>query len=309
MNNIHAVGMNSKDELILYLQKLSKNDIESYDFTHKIIELINGCGKSIHGWLAEILIESNLLDTDDIEQKNYVFAVYYALTYYFKRYDKADKLKKALDEYYDIFEYAILREEIASWYYRKIGDLKKAYIYDKNLILKLDIHTNAVPFISYASTISKMLEDEINKTLFKEPLSNWNNINEMTSEWELAIKYMRTAIEQYYVIRNGRNYGKHSFLYGKLVAFNPNIVKQSISELNKTYDEALVYFNKAIEYENENEEDYYKRCDEYRQYQNKCLILKIQLIMTINDFKVSEQLSNLDKLESQIKSCQKNILH
>ena len=122
-------------ELISKLYEIKEHDISSYDFVHLIIEMMNQQGREYEKELIQLLESKE----ENRHPKEVLFAAYYALACYYKRYDKIDNLWKIIRKNDAFFSFAPLSLEIASWYYRRKGDLKKALELDKELMNKLDI--------------------------------------------------------------------------------------------------------------------------------------------------------------------------
>lgn len=300
MPNRLSTSTKNADVLIGKLKNISSGGIQSFEYIHRIVEFINAEGKNVKTSLNSIL-ETEFSYAEHKVSKEVLFTAYYALAFYYKRYDKIEKLGELIRKYRGRFSNAVLCDEISSWYYRRIGDLEMALACDKRLISAISIHENAGPYISYASSVSKMLEKNLGNNLSAGNLQYWTSIKDVIIDWELAIRAIKGAIEEYQIIRPDSYYGKHYFIYGKLLAFEPQITKKSIEEVNRIYDEAIKCFEKAIEYENENEEDYFKRYEEYRQYENKCIIMKLEIIGQIKNQQISDKICEMDKLEEDMR--------
>ena len=128
----------------------------------------------------------------------------------------------------------------------------------------------------------------------------WADPQQRINDWQKAIDSIDEAIRQYRIIRPNKHYGKHYFIYGKLLMFTPNIVEKKIDEINRILDLAENKFSQALNYENENEEDYFKRYEEYRTYQTKCVIYRTHLISTKNSDLMKEKLEELEKSKLEI---------
>lgn len=291
-------------ELISKLYEIKKHDISSYDFVHLIIEMMNQQGREYEKELIQ------LLETKEESRypKEVLFAAYYALACYYKRYDKIDNLWKIIRENGAFFSFAPLSLEIESWYYRRKGDLKKALELDKKLMNKLDISFNAAPYISYASSVSRLLKIEQDRRLSNKGILNWSDKDAIFEDWEGAIEAIQKAMQEYARIRNGEKYGKHFAIYGRLLMFTPDLEERSIAEVNNILDLAEKNIKLAIQYENEKEEDYFKRYEEYSHFLNECYLVRMQLMIHLNNKETAAKMEELsvskEKLEKKFEKMQ-----
>lgn len=289
---------NNYDNVVNVLQSISTNGITSYEYIHKIIEMININGNRYKDEFKKILDDYSS-DNSSIDL-NSAFTAYYSLAFYYKRFDRVKELRKTIQSYGAVFQNQILSNEIESWYFRRIGDFEKAVSLDRNLISNITIEENAGPYISYASSISKLLEKEFNESINHRQYRYWSEHQQRVNDWQRAIDSIDEAIRQYKMIRPNKNYGKHYFIYEKLLMFTPNISDKSIDEINRILDLAESKFTKALNYENENEEDYFKRYEEYRTYQTKCVIYRMHLISASNNEIMEKKLSQLEDSRLEI---------
>lgn len=288
------------EDLIIELRKISEQGIVSYEYIHKIIEMININGSEYRNGLSEILSNYKNNSSTDLSV-DIAFTAYYSLCFYYKRYDKVKDLKKTINMYQDLFNDQVLSNEIQSWYYRRIGDLEKSVELDRKMISEISVEENAGPYISFASSISKLLEKEFTEDINNQNYKYWENPIQKNKDWKKALNSIDEAIKQYHLIRPNKNYGKHYFIYGKLLMFTPDISQKPSNDINITLDSAEKYFSLAIQYENENEEDYYRRYEEYRTYQTKCGIIRMQLISLKNNTMIQQKLEELEQAKEDIK--------
>lgn len=283
------------------IQSICVNDeISSYDYSHRVTEFINKHGVAYSNILAEYLKKnidlSNPVSIDD-SKKNIQFTVYYLLCYYYKHYNKVDSMRLAIASYDAYFEYAPLHNEVKSWYYRLTGDLAKALKIDKVMMHEIDITINAVPYVSYASSVAKILEWE----KFSGDLNGkkfWKSNDERVAEWKAALKAILDTISQYEIIRKNQHYGKHYAIYGQLLSLNPELENMSLERAEEKFQEAEKYVLLAIQNENENAEEYAVRCQQYYQIQNRIALQRISLLTKIYKAEIYEQLDKLSEKEN-----------
>lgn len=298
-----------KSELLKKLNSISQHDITSYEFIHLIVKLINNHGKTIQSKLIKI-VEDGFSDEIPFTtySKEILFAAYYAIGFYYKRYEKIDELGKLDAKYRHFFSYAPLHLEIASWYYRRKGDLQQALSIDKIMMQNIDITLNAAPYISYASSVNKLLLLEMQNRLYTGELQYWPSVSEMKKDWKTATEKIQEAMIQYQKIKNGKKYGRHYAIYGSLLMCTPEIEKKSLQEIYFILDNAEENIKLAIQYENENEEDYFKRYEEYTQILNKCNLVRMQLTLNYNNNEMTNKINDLslskEKLEKTIEETQ-----
>ena len=291
-------------ELISKLYEIKEHDISSYDFVHLIIEMMNQQGREYEKELIQLLESKE----ENRHPKEVLFAAYYALACYYKRYDKIDNLWKIIRKNDAFFSFAPLSLEIASWYYRRKGDLKKALELDKELMNKLDISFNAAPYISYASSVSRLLKIEQDRRFSNKGILNWSGKDAIFKDWEGAIEAIQKAMQEYARIRNGKKYGKHFAIYGRLLMFTPDLEERSIKEINNILDLAEKNIKLAMQYENEKEEDYFKRYEEDNHFLNECYLVRMQLMIHLNNKETTTKMEELsvskEKLEKKFEKVQ-----
>lgn len=290
------------DILFKQLKSISADGIISYEYIHQIIEMINKDGKTYRDDLDDILKNNCREEEKPGLSHEVLFTAYYSLGFYYKRYDKLESLGNLINQYGHYFDSDILSKEVESWYYRRKGDLQKALKLDRDMMTNINIRVNAGPYISYASSVGKLLELEMKNNLYGTDLTYWSSREEMKKDWSKAISAIQEAMEQYQKIRNGRRYGKHYAIQGRLLMYTPDLAQKSLSEINNLLDKADESFRLAMQYENEREEDYYKRYEEYSHYQNKCNQLRMQLTINCRNKEMQDKIEELNLSKTQLQN-------
>lgn len=269
--------------------------------------MINDKGQQYRDDLKQIL-QMGLVEQGNQEAElthEVLFTAYYALGFYYKRYDQLDNLFNLFKKYGTFFEDDLLSKEVESWYYRRIGNLKRALLLDRQMMEAVSINVNACPYISFASTVGKLLEIDFDNQLSAKPLENWKSVDEMKKDWEQALDAIRGAMEEYQAIRNGKHYGKHYAIEGRLLMYSPELVHKSMEQVDAELDRAMKSLNLAIQYENEKEEDYYKRYSEYCHYQQKCNMIRMRMLTQNHNAEMQNKLEEInlskEKLQKKLK--------
>lgn len=217
------------------------------------------------------------------------FAIYYCLGMFYKRNDAhwgdEDTLESIVREYSGFFEFFILNLEVLSWYYRRAADystdekkrefLQKAFENDKKMMNDLSLEKNAGVYASFASTVGRSLEamyvgDDT-------AISPWNNDYEREYDWCSACEYFdgpSGIIEMYKKIWGTQTaYGKHYYLWGKLIMFDPKMDTKSPHEQIRALNFAETKFRLALSAESKSTKgkELSDRKSKYRDYINKCV--------------------------------------
>ena len=289
------------NQVLKELEIISKDGIRSYEYIIKIGEMVNQSGKLYEHSMINLLKKYTDIDRCSEKIKNVLFTAYYSLAYYYKRYDKVDELGKLIACYACRFNYAPLRDEVSAWYYRRKGDLKKAFSLDKTLISRIEIYENSGPYVSFASSVLMLLEKENDNNFLGKSEKEWECDEERIRDWSTAYKAIDTVLEEYHRRRPGKYYGKHYAIKGRLLLYKPNLKHEKIEEINRVFNEANLMFEKAIQNENIKEEDYYKRYTEYCSYQSRCELLRLKYWSKIQTDENQKKIEELTELESTLR--------
>lgn len=209
------------------------------------------------------------------------FTIYYCLALYYKRKEIAEDVVPSLESlvqcYGTLFQDFILSYEIRAWHARRINLLDVAYQYDKYLLQKLDIDVNAGVYNSFASTVSARLEKEYKGRCSGVSVSCWKNNKDRFRDWRQALAYMPQIIENWKMVWEDENgYGKHHFIYGKLLMFAPDMDYLYMEERHKRFEKAKKLFKIAMACEKSDEADYSSRKNKYDSYQHDCDIYEAE---------------------------------
>lgn len=265
------------DELLANLVQLK---IDTYNFSIGA----NLAAKTINKAIV-IELEKYMIIFHEKERKNRVdsdkaFCAYYLLTYFYRIYEKMDKLSNAIDLYQSYFEqresqYA-LAYQIRGRYLRRRGDGSRALDYDRKAseLLKRKNIENIQVEITNASTISIALEN-------RDGYITEDDIDH-------ALKVVRSAI-----ISNAE-YAKYYYLLAKLMMFSV-LYKNDHEKLDGVdYAEELKNAKEslrmAIELEDTKADSYATSISEYKTYLRSAdlVLAEIRLTNRIKEIEVAQ---------------------
>lgn len=211
----------------------------------------------------------------DAQTKHRDFTIYYCLALYCKRKEKASHAELSLDkligEYGLLFSEFILSLEIRSWYARRMEQFDDAYRCDRELINKIAIEENAGVYNSFASSVSSRLEKEYKSQKAGNSVFCWENPGDRYDDWKKACSYMPDIISNWKKVWNSESgYGKHYFIWGKLLMYSPVLKEMSHEKRRECIQEAKNKFSAAISCENPSDSDYSNRRSEYERYRDRC---------------------------------------
>ena len=283
INDFNSKAIFCQDTVSALLDNLVQLGIDTYIFSIGANIAAQTIDKAIIG---ELEIYMNNFDTTASKSDSLydtAFVAYYLLTYYYRIYEKMDKLSSAISKYHSYFEektgkYA-LSYQIKGRYLRRRGNGQEALAYDRRaseLLKKRNIENIQVE-ITNASTISLALE------------------NRETYITEDDIKNSISAVKKAIVINS--NYPKYRYLYAKLIIFSL-LFKNSngtLSEVDYTSEikNAKELLRTAIELEDPNKDSYSTNISEYKTYLRAADLVLAEIRLT--EFIKKEE-------ETQIKS-------
>lgn len=283
INDFNSKAIFSQDTVSSLLDNLVRLGIDTYTFSIGANIAAQTIDKAIIGELEIYMNNFDATDPKSDSLYDTAFVAYYLLTYYYRIYEKMDKLSSAISKYHSYFEektgkYA-LSYQIKGRYLRRRGSGQEALAYDRRaseLLKKRNIENIQVE-ITNASTISLALE------------------NRETYITENDIKDSISAVKKAIVINS--NYPKYRYLYAKLIIFsllfkNSN---ETLSEVDYTSEikNAKELLRTAIELEDPNKDSYSTNISEYKTYLRAADLVLAEIRLT--EFIKKEQ-------ETQIKS-------
>lgn len=175
----------------------------------------------------ELLEEMTLQNFEDDE--NVYFAAYYLLSLMYKKSENAVTEKLAAlvmnEKYENAFVSQPLFHEVESRYYKRVGDFSKALDSDIeaiNILNMLDV-VNLGVYISYASTVCRMLEEDLKP---------------QDSAIEKAKEYIERAIEF------NPDYPKYYYLKA-VISFYSNASTRDLSIMKDSLETAIELIRKA----------------------------------------------------------------
>lgn len=283
INDFNSKGIFNQDAVSSLLDNLVRLGIDTYTFSIGANIAAQTIDKAIIGELEIYMNNFDATDPKSDSLYDTAFVAYYLLTYYYRIYEKMDKLSSAISKYHSYFEektekYA-LSYQIKGRYLRRRGNGQEALAYDRRaseLLKKRNIENIQVE-ITNASTISLALE------------------NRETYITENDIKDSISAVKKAIVINS--NYPKYRYLYAKLIIFSL-LFKNSNGTLNEVdyaseIKNAKELLRAAIELEDPNKDSYSTNISEYKTYLRAADLVLAEIRLT--EFIKKEQ-------ETQIKS-------
>ena len=258
---------NNLDELLSNLVQLG---IDTYNFSIGANIAAKTINKSIVAELEkymQIFFEKKNKNRNDDDK---AFCAYYLLTYYYRIYEKMDKLSNVITLYQSYFEqredrYA-LAYQIRGRYLRRRGDGSKAINYDRKAseLLKKKNIDNIQVEITNASTISIALENRENY-ITESDIAN-------------AISVVQRAI-----ISNAE-YAKYYYLLAKLKIFSL-LYKNDHNKLDtidyaKEIKDAKELLRTAIELEDAKADSYSTSISEYKTYLRSADLVLAEIQLT-----------------------------
>lgn len=258
---------NNLDELLSNLVQLG---IDTYNFSIGANIAAKTINKSIVAELEkymQIFFEKKNKNSNDDDK---AFCAYYLLTYYYRIYEKMDKLSNVITLYQSYFEqredrYA-LAYQIRGRYLRRRGDGSKAINYDRKAseLLKKKNIDNIQVEITNASTISIALENR----------ENYITESDITN----AISVVQRAI-----ISNAE-YAKYYYLLAKLKIFSL-LYKNDHNKLDtidyaKEIKDAKELLRTAIELEDAKADSYSTSISEYKTYLRSADLVLAEIQLT-----------------------------
>lgn len=100
---------------------------------------------------------------------------------------------------------------------------------------------------------------------------------------------------------NGKKYGKYYSILGRLYTFDPELDKLELKYALSTFDKAMKNFNLAIQYEDEKDEDYFKRCSEHLQYLNKCELRRLRLVTNAQQNRLEREIRKITEWQNKLR--------
>lgn len=258
---------NNLDELLSNLVQLG---IDTYNFSIGANIAAKTINKSIVAELEKYMqffFEKKNKNRNDDDK---AFCAYYLLTYYYRIYEKMDKLSNVITLYQSYFEqredrYA-LAYQIRGRYLRRRGDGRKAINYDRKAseLLKKKNIDNIQVEITNASTISIALENR----------ENYITESDITN----AISVVQRAI-----ISNAE-YAKYYYLLAKLKIFSL-LYKNDHNKLDaidyaKEIKDAKELLRTAIELEDAKADSYSTSISEYKTYLRSADLVLAEIQLT-----------------------------
>lgn len=230
-------------KLLGYLRRFVKehhNSVTSYEFTSLITHVVNLYGKQIAPNLDRLLdkLQKQCVPEEDLPV---YFTAYYALSIYYKHYVEVEGYQQMVKKYGRTFQKFPLHYEVLSGLYKRQDRLSDALECDRKAIRAI-ARSKEGPHIgvcfSYASTVSLMLE--LGERLEEDVMQK-------------ALAYAKDAMAE------RPNYGKFQHVYGKLKLFRIKPESMTLDEVKAEVKECKRLFQKAIEHESNQTQDYFSR--------------------------------------------------
>lgn len=286
----------TNDDLADLLEKLTSTIVETYNYSVNANMAAKTVDKSIVPLLERYLrsykdehpdASPTIASTEDSK----AFTAYYLLVYYYREYEKMDKLADAIAMYQECFADSFaLAHQIRGRYLRRIGREEEALEEDrsaKRLLAEKGISNIAVD-VTYASTISLLLEK---RERMIDP-----------SEVKSSIDAVKKAIS----VR--RDYPKYPYLLAKLEMFSQinefdNVV--AYNQCRETIARSKENLRKAIELEDEYADYYAASVAEYKSYMRQAdfILAEARLLNEIE----KERTALKHALDSRAEDVSKNI--
>lgn len=278
----------NQDTILSLLDNLVQLEIDTYTFSIGANTAAQTIDKAI---VSELETYMNIFDATNPKSDSLydtAFVAYYLLTYYYRIYEKMDKLSSAISKYHSYFEekaerYA-LSYQIKGRYLRRRGNGQEALVYDRlasELLKKKNIENIQVE-ITNASTVSLALE------------------NRETYITEQDINASIAAVQKAIVVNS--DYPKYRYLCAKLIMFSL-LFKNS----NGTLDEidyaseiknAKELLRSAIELEDPHKDSYSTSISEYKTYLRAADLVLAEIRLT--EFIKKEQKAQITSVDSRI---------
>lgn len=270
IKNFNKNGQFAQAELDELLTNLVCLEIDTYSFSIGANTAAKTIDKKIVDELEKYMTFFLEKEKKSKKETDKAFCAYYLLTYYYRIYEKMDKLANAIALYQSYFEqreerYA-LAYQIRGRYLRRRGDGSKALDYDRKAseLLKKKHIDNIQVGITNASTISIALE---------------NRENYITdTDIEDAINVVQSAI-----ISNAE-YAKYYYLLAKLKIFSllyKNDCEKLVNiDYAKEIKEAKELLRTAIELEDTKADSYATSISEYKTYLRSADLVMAEIRLT-----------------------------
>ncbi|MCQ2418011.1 MAG: hypothetical protein MJ071_09440 [Oscillospiraceae bacterium] len=274
---------NKNDNILLKIDDIVKRhpDVSSYTYIHDLHPLLttieqneqerNHLITELKDYISQIT-EKKIKPSP--HKKAFHFTLYYILALFCKRRERIRhaslSLEKLIQSCDPLFKDYTLSLEICSWYSRRTQQLDKSFQYDKELISRLSIEKNAGVYNSFSSSVAQRLEKEYEDKKSGQSTYFWASNHERIDDWSKAMEYMPKAIEIWKETwGKADGYGKHYFIYGKLLLFSPRMGDLTPADRENKIQEASEQFQLAFECEQESP-DSSDRKNTYKKYQEKC---------------------------------------
>lgn len=280
INDYNRRGIFTQENLDELLSNLVQLEIDTYNFSIGANIAAKTIDKSIVLELEKYMAVFFEKEKKKQKDTDKAFCAYYLLTYYYRIYEKMDKLSNVITLYQSYFEqreerYA-LAYQIRGRYLRRRGDGSKAINYDRKaseLLKKKNIENIQVE-ITNASTVSIALENR----------ENYVTECDITK----AISVVQSAI-----ISNSE-YAKYYYLYAKLKIFSL-LYKNDHDKLGTInyvaeIKEAKELLRTAIELEDTKADSYATSISEYKTYLRSAdlVLAEIQLTDKIKNIQLMQ---------------------
>lgn len=234
--------------LLAYLRQFvaAHNSVSSYAYTSLITHAVNLYGKQIAASLESLLekLPQQMRESEEsmtAQDLPAYFTAYYALSIYYKHYTEITKYESMTKRFQKTFQIFPLNYEVLSGYYKRKEDFANALKCDCRAIesiAALNEGKHIGVCFSYASTVSLMME-------------LGDNLEEETIQ--KALQYTEDAMEQ------RPRYGKFKHVYGKLLLFRIKPEAMSLEEVKSKVAACKGHFQRAIECESNQTQDYFSR--------------------------------------------------
>lgn len=335
LERFESVSKWTKALTIEFFDALSRKypEASSYQFIHEIhiTFLKHEKNSKFRQYVYEILREDVEYNDRNMpvccktqETQTRDFIIYYCLCLYAKRQSKVNindpvSLKNLTNQFGHIFKDFPLHLETYSWYCRRMAGrktssadevkkfLQKADSHDKDMMKLLPIKVNAGIYVSFASTVSSKLESEFSHAAANR--SMWESTEQRMKEWKDACGYMPEIIEQYKKTwHTASDYGKHHFVWGKLLLFAPNHDSLPKNERLDQLRNAWNQFNDAEQCEEPDDPDHANRITKYREYLKMCESLqkKLETEETLEKPRIRLTSSHCTKINRRPNLCKPN---
>ncbi len=267
---------------------------ENYVFTKVMTELVSKGRRGLDKYLLKLLqdfLSSGAAGTGEKQKTDTAFAAVYALSIYYKHYDKPQNIKGLIDRYHAYFSQYPLWQELLSRYYKRIGEYEKALECDRKAIAQIEPIENYGVYTSFASTVCGMYEKGYQVT---------------ADQREKALHYIRKACQA------EPSYPTYHGKLGVLLLFTYDLSDTAaetelppVQAVRESIEAAKACFEKALECASEREQYYTKRILDYQRYLLQADMRLIELQMRVFQAEQEKKEAELAAMTETLRQQQK----